>query len=242
MRFAKPLLYGFFIVAIIAMGFILWASSALGPEPEALAALRSDDHVAVRLDEYVVFQPASRRVSTAFVFYPGARVDYRSYAAPLRRIAAEGYLVILLPVRLNLAYFDINAADRAIDSFGEIRHWVVGGHSLGGVAAATYAGRHDDLDGVVFWASYPANDMLMDMDLRVLSIYGTRDISGLDSFEASRAKLPSNARFVVIDGGNHSQFGDYGFQPGDNEASISRAEQQKQVVEATVKFLKEISE
>jgi hypothetical protein len=241
MKFAKPLLYGFFTVAIAVMGFVLWASSALGPEPEALAALRSDDHVTVNVDEYIVFQPA-RKTSTAFVFYPGGRVDYRSYAAPLRRIAAEGYLVILLPVRLNLAYFDINAADRAIASFPEIRHWVVGGHSLGGVAAAAYAGSHDNLDGVVFWASYPANDTLKDMDLRVLSIYGTLDMSGVDSFEASHTKLPSTARFVVIDGGNHAQFGDYGFQPGDNEATISRAEQQKQAVEATVKFLKELNE
>ena len=242
MKFAKPLLYGFFIIAIIVMVFILWASSALGPEPEALAALRSDDHVTVSLNDYVVFQPASRKISTAFVFYPGGRVDYRSYAAPLRRIAAEGYLVILLPVRLNLAILDINAADGPIASFPEIRHWVVGGHSLGGAAAAAYAGRNDKLDGVVFWASYPDDDTLKNTDLRILSIYGTLDMSGVDSFEASRANLPSTTRFVVIDGGNHGQFGDYGFQPGDNEAITSRAQQQKQIVEATVKFLKEVSE
>ena len=242
MRFAKPLLYGFFIIAIIVMVFILWASSALGPEPEALAALRSDDHVTVSLNDYVVFQPASRKISTAFVFYPGGRVDYRSYAAPLRRIAAEGYLVILLPVRLNLAIFDINAADGPIASFPEIRHWVVGGHSLGGAVAATYAGRDNTLDGVVFWASYPADATLKNTDLKILSIYGTLDMGGVDSFEASRSNLPSTAKFVVIDGGNHGQFGDYGIQPGDNEASISRAEQQKQVVEATVKFLKAVSE
>jgi pimeloyl-ACP methyl ester carboxylesterase len=242
MKFAKAFLYGFFIVAIAVMGFVIWASSALGPEPEALAALRSDDHVSVSLDEYVVFQPASRKVSTAFVFYPGGRVDYRSYAAPLRRIAAEGYLVILLPVRLNLAFFDSNAADGPIASFPEIRHWVVGGHSLGGVVAAEYAGRNHDLDGVVFWASYPASDTLKSTDLKILSIYGTLDMGGMDAFEASRFNLPSTTKFVVIEGGNHGQFGDYGFQPGDNEATISRAEQQKQVVEATVKFLKEMSE
>jgi hypothetical protein len=242
MRLAKPLLYGFFIIAIVVMVFILWASSALGPEPEALAALRSDDHVTISLNDYVIFQPANRKVSTAFVFYPGGRVDYRSYAAPLRRIAAEGYLVILLPVRLNLAILDINAVDRPIASFPEIRHWVVGGHSLGGAAAAAYAGRNNRLDGVVFWASYPADDTLKNTDLKVLSIYGTLDRSGVDSFEASRLNLPSTTKFVVIDGGNHGQFGDYGFQPGDHEATISRAQQQKQVVEATVKFLKEVSE
>ena len=242
MKFAKPFLYGFFIVAIAIMGFVIWASSALGPEPEVLAALRSDDHVTVSMNEYIVFQPASRKTSTALVFYPGARVDYRSYAAPLRRIAAEGYLVILLSVRLNLAFFDINAADGPIASFPDIRHWVVGGHSLGGVAASSYAGRRDGLDGVVLWASYPGDDALKNKNLKILSIYGTRDMGGADSLEASRSNLPSTTMFVVIDGGNHGQFGDYGFQPGDNEATISRAEQQKQIVAATVKFLKEVSE
>jgi hypothetical protein len=35
---------------------------------------------------------------------------------------------------------------------------------------------------------------------------------------------------VRIEGGNHSQFGWYGFQPGDRWASISREEQQAVVV------------
>lgn len=242
MKFAKPFLYGFFILASIVTGFVIWASSAMGPAPEALAALRSDEHIIVSVDQYIVFQPAEKKLTTAFVFYPGGRVDYRSYAAPLRKIAAEGYLVILLPVWLNLAVFDVNAANNPIQAYPEIRHWVLGGHSLGGVAAATYASRNKNIDGIVFWASYPADDSLKNMDRKVLSIYGSLDMNGPDAFEASRADLPAAAEFVVIDGGNHGQFGDYGFQPGDNKATITRLEQQKQTVEATVRFLKEVSE
>lgn len=242
MRFKKPLLYGFFILAILGLVFVLWASAAMGPATEAFAGLRSDEHVTVSVNKFVVFQPANRNVNTGFVFYPGGRVDYRSYAVPLHKIAAEGYLVILLPVRLNLAFFDINAADRAIAAFPEIRHWVVGGHSLGGVAAALYAERHENIDGLVFWASYPANATLKKSDIKVLSVYGTLDISGTNRFDESRLNLPNDAEFVVIDGGNHAQFGDYGFQPGDNQATITRMDQQKEAVNATVKFLKEISE
>jgi hypothetical protein len=242
MKLTKPLLYGFFIVAIMVVGFLVWANSVMNPAPEAFAALRSDEHVTVSLDQSLVFQPAKKKLTTAFVFYPGGRVDYRSYAAPLHKIAAEGYLVILLPVRLNLAVFDVNAADQAIAAFPEIRHWVVGGHSLGGVAAATYGSGNHDLDGIVFWASYPADDTLKNRDMKILSIYGTLDMGGVDPFEASRANLPADAEFVVIEGGNHSQFGDYGLQPGDLEATIPREDQQKQVVDATVKFLKEVSE
>jgi pimeloyl-ACP methyl ester carboxylesterase len=242
MKFTKPLLFGVLIVAVVVLGFMVWANAVLGPAPEALAALRSDAQVTVSLDKFLVFQPANKKASTAFVFYPGGRVDYRSYAAPLHKIAAQGYLVILLPVRLNLAFFDINAADRALAGFPGIKHWVVGGHSLGGVAAGLYAGRNENLDGVIFWASYPADGALKSTDMKILSIYGTLDMGGMDLFEASRANLPANTEFVVIDGGNHSQFGDYGFQPGDHEATIPRLNQQKQVVEATVKFLKELGQ
>jgi pimeloyl-ACP methyl ester carboxylesterase len=242
MKFAKPLLIGVLLLAVAVMGFILWTNSTMGPMPEAFAELRSDEHVTVRVDEFIVFEPERKNVNTALVFYPGGRVDYRSYAAPLHKIAAQGYLVILLPVRFNLASFDVNAADRAMAAYPEIRHWVVGGHSLGGMAAATYASRREDLDGVIFWASYPADDSLKNTDMNVLSIYGTLDMAGTDSFEESRADLPAATEFVVIKGGNHAQFGDYGVQPGDNEATITPHEQQKQVVNATVRFLKEVSQ
>lgn len=240
MKFTRFLLLGFFITSIAVLAFIMWANSTLGPEVEAVAALQSDEHVTVSLDKFIVFRPAKKTLTTGFVFYPGARIDYRSYAAPLRKIAAEGYLVVLLPVRLNLAVLDNNAAQRAIAAFPEIKHWVVGGHSLGGVAAATYAVGKANIDGVVFWASYPTDDTFKHTDLKILSIYGTLDMNGVDRFKASRDNLPADAEFVVIEGGNHSQFGHYGPQPGDHPATITPFEQQRQVVRATVKFLKEI--
>jgi hypothetical protein len=240
MKLRTPFLIGI-LLGILVMGFIIWANVALGPAPEALAALRSDDHVTLQIEDFILFRPAKKNLTTAFVFYPGGRVDVRSYATPLRKIAAEGYLVILLPVRLNLAFFDVNAADDARSAFPEIRHWVVGGHSLGGVAAALYAERKEDLDGVVFWASYPANDSLKNSDINVLSVYGTLDMGGMNRFDAARADLPEDTEYVMIEGGNHAQFGDYGFQPGDNQATITRLEQQKQAVDATVRFLKDIS-
>ena len=241
MKFTKPLLLGFFIVALVVLGFIVWANSVLGPAPEAFGALRSDAQVTVSSDQFIVFQPANKKTSTAFVFYPGGRVDYRSYAVPLHKIAAEGYLVILLPVRLNLALLDANAADRAISTFPAIRHWAVGGHSLGGVTAAAYASKHE-VDGLVLWASYPANNALKNSKIKVISMYGTQDMGGVGAFEDSHALLPLDTHYVVIQGGNHSQFGNYGLQPGDHAATITPADQQKQVVDATAEFLKELSQ
>jgi hypothetical protein len=63
-----------------------------------------------------------------------------------------------------------------------------------------------------------------------------------DGIQNSHNLLPADAAFVAIEGGNHSQFGAYGLQPGDNAAGISAAEQLDQTVKATADLLKSLSE
>jgi len=239
MKIFKRILLGLLIVlAVLVIGFVIWALTPLQATAAALAALESDAKVTVTQgDDYVTFMPTGAAPTKAFVFYPGGRVDYRAYAAPLHKLAEQGYLAILLPVRLNLAFFDINAADRAIPDFPEIKNWAVGGHSLGGVAASMYAAKHDNLDGVVYWASYPADDSLKNSNMAFTSIYATLDMGGQDAFQSSASILPADTQFVVIEGGNHSQFGNYGLQPGDNPATIPWQEQQAQAVAATGRLL-----
>ena len=228
------------VILLIAVGgFMIWASNPLGPGEQSLAALESDSFVTVEQGNFIIFQPTDVQPSTGFLFYPGGRVDYRSYAPALREIAAQGYLVVLVPAPLNLMVFNPSAADEVLPQFPQIEHWAIGGHSLGGAMAANYVYTHPDaVDGLVLWASYPAsNNDLSGSGLPVLSIYGTLDMAGMEKFEESRALLPEDTTWVVIEGGNHAQFGDYGFQPGDNAATISAADQQAQIVDATVMFL-----
>jgi len=229
------------VVVLTSIGFVVWAETPLGPAPEALAALKSDSQATVTQDNFITFQPANLQTTTGFIFYPGGRVDYLSYAAPLHKIAAQGYLVILVPVLLNLAFFDINAAQPVFAAHPEIKYWAVGGHSLGGVASALFAKEHPEIAGLIFWASYPADDSFTNSDIKALSIYGTNDMAGMGKFDETKKLMPPDTKFVVIDGGNHAQFGDYGLQPGDKTATISRTEQQKQIVEASVNFLRELS-
>lgn len=146
-------------------------------------------------------------------------------------------------MRLNLAFFDLEAGAPALKDFPEIKVWATGGHSLGGVASALFAKNHPELRGLVFWASYPADDSLKDANIKMLSIYGTQD-GGLgpnsQKIEENKALQPADTVFVVIEGGNHGQFGDYGPQPGDNPATISPEEQWQQTTQATVEFLKSL--
>jgi pimeloyl-ACP methyl ester carboxylesterase len=110
--------------------------------------------------------------------------------------------------------------------------------------AANYAHKHPEaIAGLVFWASYPASsDNLSSQDIVVTSIYGSQDgLATRAKIEASRTLLPAQTTWVMIEGGNHAQFGWYGLQPKDYPASISREDQQAQAIEATVELLVKIS-
>ncbi len=242
MRWLRWLGIGLLAVVILAvLGFTIWAYTPLGPAPEALAALHSDAKVQVDQGPWITFRPVGQEASNGFIFYPGGRVDPRSYAVTARALAEQGNLVVIVPMPFNLAFFGSNRARQVQLAFPQIQHWAIGGHSLGGVAAAMYAHRNaQNLDGLALWASYPtAGDSLAGSGLPVLSIYGTEDM-GRAQIEASKPLLPAATQWVVIEGGNHAQFGDYGPQPGDNPATISRAEQQAQAVQATADFLKKM--
>ncbi len=227
------------LIFALAGGAIYWNSSTLGPSSDALAALQPDAQVRVVLgDGWVVFEPLADPAITGFIFYPGGGVDYRSYAPVLRAIAAQGYLVALVRMPLNLAFFDIAAADGVIVQLPTIEHWVVGGHSLGGVAAASYAAGSSEIEGLVLWASYPGSDALASINLKVISIFGSLDgLSQPQTIADSRQNLPPDTQFVEIAGGNHAQFGSYGAQKGDNPASISEEEQAALIAAATAAFL-----
>lgn len=229
--------------AAAATVFVLWAQDSLAPTSEAVAALRVDDQVKVTEEAgSVIFEPIGISSVTGLIFYPGGRIEHRAYAPVLRRIAARGYFVVLLSMPLNLAILNTNAADRVVAEYPQIAHWAVGGHSLGGVAAASYVSRHPRIEGMVLWAAYPASDSLKSREISVVSVYGSEDqLASLKEIEASRLLLPSDTIFIEIRGGNHSQFGSYGLQPGDGRASISPEQQWEQVADATAALLDMIS-
>ena len=232
------------IVIVLALaGFTAWAYTPPAPMPEALAALQSDAEVQVQSSPWLVFRPAHGEPTAGLIFYPGGRVNYRSYAPTLRAIAAGGYLVVCVPMPFNLAIFGAERATPAMAAYASIKSWAIGGHSLGGAMAARYAYNHPGaVAGLVLWAAYPAStDNLSARDLRVVSIYGTRDgLATAGKIDASRPLLPANTRWVAIEGGNHAQFGWYGAQPGDNPAIISRPAQTEQIVKATLELLQQL--
>lgn len=201
--------------------------------PEAQIALKSNEAVKVNRDPWIVFEPISGMEAAGFIFYPGGRV-----------LAEAGHLAILLPMPLNLAILNPDAANAIIDGYPGIKRWAIGGHSLGGVMAARYANHHPEkVHGLVLMAAFPESGVdLSEAKLAVASIYGELDgLARVDEVEVSFDRLPPNSDNVLIVGGNHAQFGWYGAQIGDNSAEISHQEQHEQVIQATLAILQKAS-
>jgi hypothetical protein len=228
------------VLALAALGFVVWGSMAAQPMPEALAAMQSDAQVRVQTNSWLEFSPAATEPSTGLILYPGGKVDPRAYAPAAHTLAAQGYLVVIVPMPLNLAVFGVDRANDVIAAYPSIRHWAIGGHSLGGSMAANYALRHTErIRGLALWAAYPADsDDMSKVATAVTSISATNDgLSTPEKIARTKPLLPGSTRFVVIEGGNHAQFGWYGPQDGDKPATISREEQQRQIILATADLL-----
>ncbi len=218
---------------------------------EAIAALDGTTEVAVTSDLTTITltprNPAAAAAgsagttgtaTTGLVFQPGARVDPRAYLPLMTRIAAAGYLVVIVKQPLDIGFTAINAPDAIVAAHPEVLHWAVGGHSLGGVAASSYAGgHHARVTGLLLWASYPIGS-LADSGLRVASVSGTRDgLATPADIAASRPDLPGDTSYTAVEGGVHAFFGDYGPQPGDGTATTDRATAQAAIVAASTALL-----
>lgn len=230
------------LAALLVWG-IQWVTYARPPLPLAVEALASDERVTVAQEPWLTFYPTDAAPTTGFIFYPGGRIDPQGYAPLMREIAHAGYLIIVPRMPLNMAPFNANIADEIQAHFPQVRYWVIGGHSVGGTMAAQYTFRHPEgIDGLVIWASYPAdNTNLADFSIPIALIYGSLDPRVNAASVAERqALLPADCRYVQIDGGDHHQFGAYRITPEEHHAEISMSSQHEEIIQATLALLAEV--
>jgi len=213
-------LAGIALLGFLAWG-VQWATFARPPLPEALAAARSDNLVAVTDTPWLTFTPEQDLQETGFIFYPGGRIDPRGYSTLMRAIAEQGYLVVVPTMPINMAIFDSNVADKIIAAYPEVKRWVIGGHSVGGTSAALYTSTHPaQIAGLAIWASYPAdNSDLSSLNIPVVLLYGGNETGVTDeSVGARKHLLPPGTQYVKIAGGDHHQLStDHRRKPGDGQ-------------------------
>jgi hypothetical protein len=226
------------LATVLVVGSLVYLVPFSATQP-AIAAMAGTSGVRVTdAATTITIAPETGSPTRGFVFQPGARVDPRAYVPLLTEVSRSGVLVVIVKQPFDIGFLAINAPASAIAAHPEVTSWAVGGHSLGGVAASSYAGSHTDtVRGLVLWASYPIGS-LAQSGLRVASVSGSADALATPAdIEASRANLPGDTAYTVVEGGVHAFFGDYGEQPGDGTPGVSREEAQRQIVEATAALL-----
>jgi pimeloyl-ACP methyl ester carboxylesterase len=164
--------------------------------------------------------------SIGVLVYGGGKVDPLSYAY-LSQLEAN---VFWLRFPFNLAVFGIQRGQQVIDQYPEIETWIVVGHSLGGAMGSVFSQNNPSIQGVVYLASYPVNPS----DQPSLALFATLD-GLLDYQDYLDRFLPGQV--VLIEGGNHAGFGEYGSQAGDLEATMSPLQQRLITLDYVKQFI-----
>jgi len=138
------------VIVLLAGAFFVYAGDYYRADASALSALESDQSVSVVQTDYGwLFDGPSE--SDALILYPGGKVEETAYAPLLRRIAARDMDACLVKMPFHLAVFGVNKAD-SVMAIQDYSHWYIGGHSLGGAMAASYAAEHgSQLTGSFCW-------------------------------------------------------------------------------------------
>lgn len=214
------------VVLLSMVSFLVYASNYYKAEDLALEWLEKDSEIVV-MDNFTII-PAAEPSDTALVFYPGAKVEAVSYLPLLESLKERGISSVLVEMPFNMALFDSKAADQVFELLPEIENWYIGGHSMGGAMASSYASNNSDkVEGLILLGAYIYGDYPPE---KAITIYG--------SFNSNLEKnIDYTANIVLIEGGNHAQFGNYGAQKGDPLATISSQEQQDIAVQAILEFI-----
>ncbi len=221
------------VIAALGLACLIYFSAYYHADADAVAAYISNTPILQTTleDGTMVFEPQSP--IAGLIFYPGGKVDASAYIPLMLAMADKGILCVLVEMPLRLAVFDVNAADGIQEQYPGVKHWYIGGHSLGGSMAASYLSKHaDDFDGLLLLGSYSTAD-LSKHSVGVLSVVGSEDgVLDREKYEECVSNLPQGAREYVIDGGCHAYFGMYGEQRGDGTPTISVQQQIRESAQA----------
>ncbi len=157
------------------------------------------------------------------------------------KFTKNGITCIIVKMPSDFSILNMNSAYRVQKRYSNIENWYIGGHSLGGAMAASYVASHqDEFSGLVLLAAYSTSD-ISNSNLKVLSVYGSNDgVLNMEKYQKYLSNLPPRGNGfteLVIQGGNHGQFADYGDQKGDGQATISRQLQQEMTSQALANLI-----
>lgn len=216
------------LMSLLFTVFYIYTADYYRALPEVGKLMQQDAGI-LREDSFVLL-PSLSSSDIGLVFYPGGKVEHTAYIPLLQKLSKKGVNCILVKMPYNLAVFNPNAFEKAVGLMPEVKNWYIGGHSLGGAMASSFAAGHPrDVKGLVLLGAYIYGNV---PEEKAVTIYGSED-KVLD-----RAKINYSKNIHIIEGGNHASFGAYGEQAGDGKAAITPDQQQEKTAYIIMEFIK----
>ena len=214
------------VLIVFIIGFGVYVNDYYHATSTAKQVLDHDGVTQVNKD--LISLTPQQKNDTGIIFYPGAKVESEAYLPLLEKLKNQGYSCYLIEMPFHMAIFNSDAALSVMKQYPDIKHWYICGHSMGGAMASKFVSEHqEEVDGLILLGAYIYGDV---SSQDTLTIYGSLNTS-------VEEKIDYKENIVVIEGGNHAQFGNYGKQAGDKEATITSKQQQDQAVKAIVSFI-----
>lgn len=92
---------------------------------------------------------------------------------------------------------------------------------------------------ILMGTTHPRDFSIAGLKIPVMKLFGSNDgVADVKGVNDNKSNLPPLTKYILIKGGNHSQFGYYGFQFGDDKAEISREKQQQIILDNILLFIK----
>lgn len=204
--------------------------------------LNSDHITVIETDDQITFQADSSKNKFEVIFFQGGLVDPKAYGPLCRKLAEKGITCHLIKMDWRLPQYDYQKTTQLFDL--KPGKYVIGGHSQGGKIAAQMVYENPDLFRGLFLmgTTHPRDIDLSTFNIPCLKLYAENDgLASVPEVRENISKLPKNTKLILINGGNHSQFGYLGKLLMDGPAKISLAEQQQQTLDNLILFLNGIN-
>ena len=222
------ILFVIFVFLFIAITYLKQTYPTISMEVESETRVLINDNISIETAD-------NANSNHGIIMYPGGQVEATAYVQLLEPFALEGYRVIIAAMPFNLAVFSPNIAQEIIEDYPTVDEWHIIGHSLGGAMAASFVASHPEkIESITMLSAYTTKS-LTDFSGKVLSIRASEDlVLNQKSYDKNFMNLPKQTKEVMINGGNHAQFGNYGVQKKDGNAKISQLEQ----IEITQEYIR----
>ena len=221
------------IVIIFFITLSVYASKAYKASDEMENNIVNIDLTSIKVSEdrdeisYKVDNPKLN-----IVFIPGGLVDASAYKYLASNLAKDGNNVTIFKTFFHLAILTPNYAKRFINPRMEN---VIIWHSLGGTVASMIASKNKYITDVILLGSYAFVNI---ENKNVLLITAENDkVLSKTGYADWLTNAGKNAKEYSVQWGNHGQFGWYGEQKWDWEATISTKDQQDIVISKILEFI-----